>query len=105
MRPHHTWLSADKVLRKEAHYLCIPRISATQSTGMLPRNPRECCHPVQRISAIDSTGMLPSSLRHGCHPRSVAPLARMVNLGSLLFSVAGGLAVVSLARFRPAIGV
>ena len=24
----------------------IPRNSATQSTGMLPRTPWECCHPV-----------------------------------------------------------
>jgi hypothetical protein len=81
--------------------LRIPRISATQSTGMLPRNPRECCHPVQRISAIDSTGMLPSSLRHGCHPRSVATLDRMISLGSLLLSMAVASAVHSFAVLPP----
>jgi hypothetical protein len=46
----------------------IPRISATQSRGMLPRNPWECCHPVQRISATQSRGFLPPS------PRNVATL-------------------------------
>jgi excisionase family DNA binding protein len=35
--------------------LHIPRISATQSTGMLPRNPWECCHPVHGNVAIQST--------------------------------------------------
>jgi DNA invertase Pin-like site-specific DNA recombinase len=41
----------------------IPRISATQSTGRLPCNPWEGCHPVQRISATQSTGILPPSER------------------------------------------
>src|SRR2546425_2771985 len=81
--------------------LRIPRISATQSTGMLPRNPWECCHPVQRISAIDSTGMLPSSLRHACHPRSVATLDRMISLGSLLLSMAVASAVHFFAVLPP----
>src|SRR5215470_312951 len=43
--------------------LRIPRISATQSTGMLPGNPWEYCHPVQRIVATQSTGLLPPSER------------------------------------------
>jgi hypothetical protein len=79
----------------------IPRISATQSTGMLPRNPRECCHPVQRISATQSTGMLPSSLQHGWHPRSIATLDRMSSLGSLLLSMAVASAVHFFAVLPP----
>jgi hypothetical protein len=58
----------------------IPRISATQSRGMLPRNPWECCHPVQRISATQSTEC--------CHPRSVATLDCMSSLCALLLSMA-----------------
>jgi len=46
---------------------------------------------IPRISATQSTGMLPSSLRHGGHPRSVATLDRMISLGSLLLSMAVGL--------------
>src|SRR5262245_29412400 len=41
----------------------IPRISATQSTGMLPRNPWECCHAIHGNVATQSTGFLPPSPR------------------------------------------
>jgi len=71
----------------------IPRISATQSTGMLPRNPWECCHPVHRISATQSTG--------SCHPRSVATLERMISLGSLLWSRAVASAAPCFAALPP----
>jgi hypothetical protein len=81
--------------------LRIPRISATQSTGMLPCNPWECCHPVQRISATQSTGMLPSTLRHDCHPRSVATLDRMISLSSLLLSMVVARAVRFFAVLPP----
>jgi hypothetical protein len=47
---------------------------------MLPRNPWECCHPVQRISATQSTEY--------CHPRSVATLDCMISLCALLLSMA-----------------
>jgi hypothetical protein len=33
----------------------IPRMSATQSMGRLPPNPREACHPVHRKAATQST--------------------------------------------------
>src|SRR5712691_9269227 len=69
--------------------------------GFLPPSPWECCHPVQRISATQSTGMLPSSLRHACHPRSVATLDRMISLCSLLLSMAVASAVHFFAVLPP----
>src|SRR5262245_50215820 len=66
---------------------------ATQSMGMLPRNPWECCHPVHRISATQSTG--------SCHPRSVATLDRMISLGSLLLSRAVASAAPCFAAVPP----
>ncbi len=36
-------------------WLHIPRMSATQSMGRLPPNPREACHPVHRKAATQST--------------------------------------------------
>ena len=56
---------------------------------------------IPRISATQSTGMLPSTLRHDCHPRSVATLDRMISLGSLLLSMVVALAVRFFAVLPP----
>src|SRR5712691_1076428 len=69
--------------------------------GFLPPSPWECCHVIQRISATQSTGMLPSSLRHACHPRSVATLDRMMSLCALLLSMAVASAVHFFAVLPP----
>ena len=53
----------ERVRRCAAHRLRIPRIAATQSMGILPCNPWECCHPVHGNVATQSTGMLPPSER------------------------------------------
>lgn len=74
------WLANVQVMPPLLFQVRIPRISATQSRGMLPRNPWECCHPVQRISATQSTEC--------CHPRSVATLDCMISLCALLLSMA-----------------
>jgi hypothetical protein len=50
----------------------IPRISATQSTGRLPPNPYEACHPIHGKVATQSTAKLPPHPGHACHRRSTA---------------------------------
>jgi pimeloyl-ACP methyl ester carboxylesterase len=50
----------------------IPRISATQSTGRLPPNPHEACHPIHGKVATQSTAKLPPHPGHACHHRSAA---------------------------------
>src|SRR5262249_29092648 len=66
---NHRWIVGGKLCLLLNQYglvvgwVRIPRISATQSRGMLPCNPGECCHLLQRISATQSRGMLPPSER------------------------------------------
>ena len=46
----------DKQSHRTLHDLVrIPRMSATQSMGRLPLNPRESCHPIHTIPATQST--------------------------------------------------
>jgi hypothetical protein len=57
--------------------LRIPRISATQTTGKLPRTPREACHPIHRKVATQSTRSLPPS------PGEAGPRRSSATLGTL----------------------
>jgi len=44
-----------RVIRLSGVWGHIPRMSATQSMGRLPLNPREACHPIHMIPATQST--------------------------------------------------
>jgi hypothetical protein len=70
LRRWRTFLVEDTALSPHMH---IPRMSATQSMGRLPRSPREACHPIHRIPATQSTGFLPRGPREGCHPLPAKP--------------------------------
>src|SRR5215475_1565464 len=77
--------------------------------GFLTPSPWECCHPVQKISATQSTGMLPPSKRSdaGCMislgslllSRTVTPAARCVT--GVATRVAKGLPTDALGSKRP----
>jgi phospholipid/cholesterol/gamma-HCH transport system ATP-binding protein len=63
-------------MQKRAGLVHIPRMSATQSMGKFPLNPREAFHPVHVTAATWTTGRLPPPPGEACHRRSSATPGR-----------------------------